>query len=164
MTMLFQLLSPGRFCKRHKEFINSDSNFTSKLVTPKLNHCQCFFPKIAVVIFISWSSLSHPPHLILPTKNMVVTTKIIKSEWWWWKWRPPHLESRVSTFRAVLAQLHREKQFPAFQVTFIVSMIMLVAFMIFKIFSTLWWFPSHQLKNGLKRQNLAFFLWGVAEI
>jgi len=49
-----------RFCKRHKEFINSDSNFTSKL--------------------------------------------------------PPHLESRVSTFRAVLAQLHREKQFPAFQV------------------------------------------------
>ena len=32
--------SLSRFCKRHKEFINSDSNFTSKLVTPK--HCQCF--------------------------------------------------------------------------------------------------------------------------
>ena len=49
---------------------------------------------------------------------------------------PPHLETRINTFRSVLAQLHREKQFPAFQVTFIVSMIMLVAFMIFKIFST----------------------------
>jgi len=29
---------------------------------------------------------------------------------------PPHLESRVATFRSVLLQLHREKQFPAFQV------------------------------------------------
>ena len=147
--------SLSRFCKRHKEFINSDSNFTSKLVTPKQNHCHCFFPK---------NCCCHIHIIILPTKNIVFTTKIIKSEWSWWKWQPPHLESRVSTFRAVLAQLHREKQFPAFQVTFIVSMIMLVAFMIFKIFSTLWWFPSHQLKNGLKRKSLAFFLWGVAEI
>ena len=29
---------------------------------------------------------------------------------------PPHLEARVATFRSVLVQLHREKQFPAFQV------------------------------------------------
>ena len=29
---------------------------------------------------------------------------------------PPHLETRINTFRSVLAQLHREKQFPAFQV------------------------------------------------
>jgi len=29
---------------------------------------------------------------------------------------PPHLESRVATFRSVLVQLHQEKQFPAFQV------------------------------------------------
>lgn len=29
---------------------------------------------------------------------------------------PPHLESRIATFRSVLLQLHREKQFPAFQV------------------------------------------------
>ena len=30
--------------------------------------------------------------------------------------QPPHLENRVATFRGVLAQLHREKHFPAFQV------------------------------------------------
>ena len=29
---------------------------------------------------------------------------------------PPHLENRIGTFRSVLAQLQREKQFPAFQV------------------------------------------------
>ena len=29
---------------------------------------------------------------------------------------PPHLENRICTFRSVLAQLQREKQFPAFQV------------------------------------------------
>ena len=29
---------------------------------------------------------------------------------------PPHLETRINTFRSVLAQLHREKHFPAFQV------------------------------------------------
>ena len=30
---------------------------------------------------------------------------------------PPHLENRIGTFRSVLAQLQREKQFPAFQVS-----------------------------------------------
>ena len=30
---------------------------------------------------------------------------------------PPHLENRVATFRAVLGQLHREKQFPGYQVS-----------------------------------------------
>ena len=29
---------------------------------------------------------------------------------------PPHLENRIGTFRSVLAQLQREKQFPAYQV------------------------------------------------
>ena len=31
---------------------------------------------------------------------------------------PPHLENRIGTFRSVLAQLQREKQFPAFQVCY----------------------------------------------
>ena len=30
---------------------------------------------------------------------------------------PPHLENRIGTFRSMLAQLQREKQFPAFQVS-----------------------------------------------